>query len=177
MEKLNIILLVIVAIVVIFVSSTLITPVVVVAEDSTEDASIDMAAALSLSGVEWIYPGSSFNAEGHTLHNVHLDNPDDPYGAARDIISYTYNFTPYVIISVNNDAAESIFGDDIIDNIRSNDAYNGYAGNDKVQGTMSRGNAVNEAMHTNGANIFQIPIQIIEGNIRFIFVWFYLIIT
>ena len=170
MRKLNIILLAIVAIVVIFVSSTLITPVIVVAEDSAEDAGIDMAAALSLSGIKWIYPGSSVNAEGQTLHNVHLNNPEDPYGAARDIISYTYNFTPYLIISVNNDAAEAIFGDDIVDNIRANDGYHGYAGNDKVKGTMNRGNAVNEAMHAHGANIFQIPIQILEGNIRFIFV-------
>ena len=171
MSKLKIVLLAIVLIAVVLLVSTIFSPVLIVAEDSGEDASIDMAAKFTiLGGFDWIYPGSSFNAAGETLHNVHLNHPENPYGAAQDIISYTYHYTPHIIVSVNNDAAEAIFGASIIDDIRVNDAYNGYAGNDKVPGTMSRGDAVDTAMNKNGMNIFQIPIQVLLGNIHFIFV-------
>lgn len=168
MKKIGIIFIAIVAIIVIFLISTIASPMLIVAEDSTEDASIDMAATLSITGIDWIYPGSSVNAEGQTLHNVHIDNPQDPYGAARDIMTYSYHFTPHVIVSVNNDAAEAIFGSTIVDDIRANDGYFGYAGNDNVQGSMSRGDAVDTAMAQNGMNVFQVPIQILMGNIRFI---------
>lgn len=168
MNKLHIILLAIVAIIVIFLASTIVSPVLIVAEDAAEDASIDMAATFSLRGLEWIYPGSSFNAEGQTLHNVHINHPEDPYNAARDIMEYTYHYRPILIVSINNDAADAIFGTGIVDDIRANDAYNGYAGNDKVPGTMSRGDAVGTAMSENGMNILQIPIQMLMGNIRFI---------
>lgn len=170
MNKIHLILLAIVAIIVLFLASTIVSPVLIVAEDATEDASIDMAASFSLSGFKWVYPGSSINAEGQTLHNVHLNNPDDPYGAARDIMTYSYGVTPHLIVSVNNDAAEGIFGGSIVDDIRANDGYYGYAGNDKVSGSMSRGDAMDTAMANNGINIFEIPIQILLGNIRFIIV-------
>ena len=85
-------------------------------------------------------------------------------------MQYTYGYTPHIIVGINNDAASAIFGGDIVNNIRANDAYNGYAGNDKVQGTMSRGDAVNAAMTKNGMNVFQIPIQALLGNIAFHFV-------
>ena len=139
----------------------------IVCEDTGEDASIDMAATFSLGGLEWVYPGSSFNAEGQTLHNVHINNPDNPYGAAREIMEYTYHFTPFLVVSINNEAAEAIFGGSIVDDIRANDAYNGYAGNDKVPGTMSRGDAIDTAMAQDGMNILQIPLQILLGNISF----------
>lgn len=170
MKKIHLILIAIVAIIVIFLASTIVSPVLIVAEDSTEDASIDMAARFSLAGFEWVYPGSSINAEGQTLHNVHINHPEDPYGAARDIITYSYGLTPHVIVSVNNDAASAIFGGSIVDDIRANDGYYGYAGNDKVSGSMSRGDAVDTAMTNNGMNIFEIPLQILLGNIKFIFV-------
>ena len=170
MNKIQGILLVIVLIVVAFLASTAVSPMLIVAEDTTEDASIDMAASLGLGGLNWVYPGSSVNEEGQTLHNVHINHPEDPYGAARDIIQYTYHYTPHIIVSVNNDAAQAIFGSSIVDDIRANDAYNGYAGNDNVPGTMSRGDAVGTAMVNDGMNIFQVPIQILMGNIRFFFV-------
>lgn len=170
MNKIHLILIAIVAIIVIFLASTIVSPVLIVAEDSTEDASIDMAARFSLAGFEWVYPGSSINAEGQTLHNVHINNPEDPYGAARDIMTYSYGLTPHIIVSVNNDAASSIFGGSIVDDIRANDGYYGYAGNDKVSGSMSRGDAMDTAMTNNGMNIFEIPLQILLGNIKFIFV-------
>ena len=129
MNKLHAILLAIVAIVVIFLIATIVSPILIVAEDSTEDASIDMAAKFSIGGFEWVYPGSSMNAEGQTLHNVHINHPEDPYGAARDIITYSYGYTPHLIVSVNNDAAQAIFGSSIVDDIRANDGYYGYTGN------------------------------------------------
>lgn len=172
MKKLSVVLLIIIVLVVGFMLSTLSSPVLIMADDVEEGGggAVDMAAKFSITGFEWIYPGSSVNAQGQTLHNIHLDSPDDPYGAARDIMTYTYNFTPHLIVSINNDGAEAIFGTSIVDDIRANDAYNGYAGNDKVQGTMSRGDAVNAAMTKNGINVFQIPIQALLGNIAFHFV-------
>jgi hypothetical protein len=170
MNKIHLILIALVAIIIIFLASTIVSPVLIVAEDSAEDASIDMAASFSLSGFKWVYPGSSINAEGQTLHNVHINHPEDPYGAARDIMTYSYSVTPHIIVSVNNDAAGAIFGSTIVDDIRANDGYYGYAGNDKVSGSMSRGDAMDTAMAQNGINVFEIPIQILMGNIRFIFV-------
>lgn len=170
MGKYKIIFVAIILIIILFLASTIINPILIVAEDSGEDSSIDMAAKFTIAGFEWVYPGSSFNAEGETLHNVHLNHPDNPYQAAQDIITYTYNYTPHIIVSINNDAAEAIFGEGIIDNIRANDAYNGYSNNKNVPGNMSRGDAVDTAMNQNGMNIIQIPIQILLGNIHFIFV-------
>lgn len=170
MRKIGIILLAIIIIIVGFLASTIVSPVLIIAEDSGEDASIDMAAKFSITGFEWVYPGNSYNANGETLHNVHLINPNDPYGEARDIITYTYHYTPHLIVGVNNDAAEAIFGNDVVDVIRANDAYNGYKGNQNVPGTMSRGDAVDTAMNKNGMNVFQIPIQALMGNIQFHFV-------
>ena len=171
MKKIALIFLAIVLIVVGLLASTIISPGLIIAEDTGEDASVDMAAKFSLlGGFEWVYPGSSFNANGETLHNIHLISPSDPYHAAQDIISYSYHYTPHIIISVNNDAAEAIFGKNIVDLIRANDAYNGYAGNENVPGTMSRGDAMDTAMRENGMNVLQVPVQILLGNIRFIFV-------
>lgn len=156
----------IVLIIIALILFTAVSPILIVAEDTTEDSSIDMAAMFSMKGFEWIYPGSSFNAEGQTLHNVHLNDPQDPYGAARDIMTYSYGVTPHIIFSVNNQAAEAIFGGSIVDDIRANDGYFGYAGNDNVAGSMSRGDAVGTAMANNGMNVFQVPVQLLMGNIR-----------
>ena len=165
MKKLNVALIALALIVVAFLASTIVSPVLIVAEDASEDNGIDMAATIGLTGFNWIYPGNSVNAQGQTLHNVYADYPDNPYGAARDIMSYTYHVTPHIIISINNDAAAAIFGENIIDDIRANDGYNGYAGNDKVSGSMDRGDAVGTAMAENGINIIEIPIQFLIGNI------------
>ncbi len=168
MEKIHLILITLVVIIFIFLAATINSPVLIVAEDAEEDASIDMAAQFSIKGFDWVYPGSSYNSNGETLHNVHLNNPDNPYGAAKEIMEYTYKESPFLIISVNNYAAESIFGGSIVDDIRANDAYNGYAGNENVPGTMSRGDAMSVAMLENGINVPMIPIQILLGNIKFI---------
>lgn len=172
MNKLGIVFIAIILVIVAALASTIVSPVLVIAEDAEEGTpGVDMAASFSLlGGFEWVYPGSSYNANGETLHNIHLIDPDDPYGAAKDIMEYTYHYSPHLIIGVNNDAAEAIFGSDIIDNTRANDAYNGYAGSGNVQGTMSRGDALGTAMSNANINMFQIPIQTLMGNIQFHFV-------
>ena len=168
MKKIHLVLIAIIAIIFIFLAATINSPVIVVAEDAEEDASIDMAASFSLRGFEWVYPGSSFDEYGQTLHNVHMDYPENPYAGIKHIMEYTYHTSPFLIVSVNNDAAQAIFGGNIVGDIRSNDGYFGYAGNDKVQGSMSRGDAMSMAMIQNGVNVPMIPIQILLGNIRFI---------
>ena len=163
----------IIAIVIIaFLLFTVVSPILIIAEDTDEGTpGIDMAAKFSIvGGFEWIYPGSSYNANGETLHNIYLISPDDPYHAAQDIISYTYHYTPHLIVSVNPEAAESIFGTGLIDNIRSNDAYNGYAHSENAVGTMSRGDAVSTAMGEGTFNPLAIPVHLLMGNIRLIFV-------
>lgn len=172
MSKAKVILAIIVVIIIALLLFTITSPILIIAEDTTEGSpGIDMAAKFTaLGGFEWIYPGSSVNANGQTLHNVHQDSPDDPYGAARDIMEYSYQFSPHLIISVNPEAAEGIFGAGLIDNIRANDAYNGYSGSENVQGTMSRGDAVDTAMNSGTFNPIAIPTNILMGNIKFIFV-------
>jgi hypothetical protein len=172
MSKVKVILAIIVVILIALLLFTITSPILIIAEDTTEGSpGIDMAAKFTaLGGFEWIYPGSSVNANGQTLHNIHQDSPDDPYGAARDIMEYSYQFSPHLIISVNPEAAEGIFGAGLIDNIRANDAYNGYSGSENVQGTMSRGDAVDTAMNSGTFNPIAIPTNILMGNIKFIFV-------
>ena len=158
---------IIVLIIVVFLASTIVSPILIVAEDTAEDSSIDMAATIGITGFNWIYPGNSVNAEGQTLHNVHFNDPQDPYGAARDIMSYTYHVTPHLVVSVNTDAAAAIFGEGIVGDIRANDGYHGYAGSSGVSGSMDRGDAVSTAMLQHGISVLEIPIQIILGNINF----------
>lgn len=135
-----------------------------IATDTTEGGDsapgVDMAATWSLTGgFQWIYPGSSHNSQGETLHNIYYNNPDNPFKAAADIMEYTYNIRPHLVVTINNAAAESIFGSDIVDNIRDYDWNQGYG----------RGNAVEMAMGNGQMNIIQIPINILTGNIAFHF--------
>ena len=168
MEKIHIIIIAVIAVIFMFLLATINNPILVIAEDTEEYGGVDMAAEFSIKGFSWVYPGSSHNEYGQTMHNVHADSPDDPYGAIKHIMEYTYNESPFLIISVNNAAAQTIFGGSIISDIRANDGYFGYAGNANVQGSMTRGDAVGIAMLENGINVPMIPIQILLGNIRLI---------
>lgn len=169
LRMIGIIIIVVIIAILLFIASN---PILLIAEDTTEsDPGIDMAASWTLTkGFEWVYPGSSYNSKGETLHNIHLDNPENPYGAAKEIMEYTYNFSPTIIISLNDPGASAIFGESILEDIRSNDAYNGYPGSENAQGNMSRGDAVSTAVNNDGINFLQIPIQILIGNIKFHFV-------
>ena len=172
MKKITVVLLIIVLIIVGLLLSTIVSPILIIAEDADEGTpGVDMAASFSLvGGFSWVYPGSSTNAHGETLHNIHLIDSEHPYRAAQEIMQYSYGYTPHLIISVNNEAAQAIFGEHIIDNTRANDGYNGYAGSSNVQGSMSRGDALGTAMANANINVFQIPIQALLGNIAFHFV-------
>ena len=115
---------VIILAVIVIVGIAATSSVLIIAEDESEGGipGVDMGATWNLTGgFNWIYPGSSFNAQHQTLHNIHLDDPDNPYGAAKEIMEYTYNISPNIIITVNNNAAEKIFGGDIISDIRQYD--------------------------------------------------------
>lgn len=158
MENKRLILGIIAIILITLLLFTSISPILFIAEDTTEgDPGIDMAAQFSIiGGFTWIYPGDSVNVEGQTLHNIHLNDPQDPYGAARDIIEYTYHFTPHIIVSINDVAASDIFGSNILDSIRDYDWDQG----------MDRGDASSQAMLDNGINIFAIPLHLLIGNIK-----------
>lgn len=161
------ILIAIIVIIFLLLASTIVSPILIIAEDADEGIpGVDMAATIGLGGFQWIYPGSSYNANGETLHNIHFIDPENPYGAAREIMEYTYHVSPHIIMGIDNEAAEAIFGSSIVDDIRANDAYNGYAGSENAQGTMSRGDAVGTAMAQDGMNVFEIPVQLLLGHIQ-----------
>ena len=133
------------------------SPILFIAEDETEGIpGADMAAIITFpGGFEWIYPGSSFGPNGHTLHNIHMEAGVDPYHWARDIITHTYGITPHIIIVINNDAAERIFGNDIVGDIREQDWGEG----------NPRGVAVENSI--NQFNIFGAIYSVFSGDIKF----------
>ncbi|WP_409199504.1 hypothetical protein [Methanobrevibacter sp. DSM 116169] len=139
-------------VVLVFLSST----VLFLAEDETEGSipGVDMAAVWQIpEGFQWIYPGSSKSANGHTLHNIHMED-GDPYQYAKQIMEYTYNISPNICVVINNDAAESMFGDDIVGNIREHDWGEG----------NPRGEAIEMSMDK--FNIFGAIMSLIKGDIK-----------
>ncbi|AMK15683.1 hypothetical protein [Methanobrevibacter olleyae] len=146
----------IIAIIVVFLLViTAFSGVLVLAQDDTEGGipGVDMAALWSLNGgFTWIYPGSSHNANGHTLHNIYMT--DNPYQDAKEIMEYTYGVRPHILIIINDQAAAHIFGDDILDTIRQHDWGEG----------NSRGDAV--AMSITSVNLLPVIPDILMGNIK-----------
>lgn len=137
--------------------------VLILAEDESEGGipGIDMAATWNMSdGFEWIYPGSSFNANHETLHNIYMIDENNPYGAAKEIMEYTYHVSPNIIVTVNNNASEKIFGGDIISDIRQYDWGDG----------MDRGIAADKAMGDFNMNYLAIPECLLSGDIKIHFV-------
>ena len=135
---------------------SLFSNVVILAQDDTEgnNPGVDMAALWSLNGgFHWIYPGSSFDEQGRTLHNIYM--LDDPYGEVDAIFKYTYNVDPHLLIIINDQAAEHIFGADLLENIRQHDWVEG----------NSRADAVTMSITT--VNPLPIIPDILMGNIRF----------
>lgn len=125
------------------------------AEDDTEGIpGVDMAGIWSFSGgFQWIYPGSSVNQEGHTLHNVHLKD-GDPYQHAKRIMEYSYNISPNICVAINNAAAERIFGEGILGNIREEDWGQGNARGVAIENSVTQ------------FNIFGAIISLFSGDIR-----------
>lgn len=150
---------IIVIIIICFVTSA---NTLIIATDTSEGTpGVDMAATYNITdGFHWIYPGSSFNAQGQILHNIYLDTADNPYQGAVAIMEHTYNFKPNIIITINNEASERIFGGDIVSNIRDYDWGQG----------MDRGIAVEHAMSDFKINYFGIIQSIFTGDIGFHFI-------
>ena len=70
---------IIVAAILLFLVITAFSNVLILCQDDTEGGipGVDMAAMWSINGgFTWIYPGSSFDPQGRTLHNIYmLDDP------------------------------------------------------------------------------------------------------
>ena len=145
----------IVVLVVLFLAITAFSNVLILCQDDTEGGipGVDMAAMWSIhGGFTWIYPGSSFDPQGRTLHNIYM--LDDPIEEVRVIMDHTYNVNPHVLVIINDQAAAHIFGDNILDTIRQHDWVEG----------NSRGDAV--AMSITQVNPLPIIPDILMGNIR-----------
>lgn len=150
---------IIAVIIVLFLAITAFSNVLILAQDDTEGGipGVDMAALWSLhGGFTWIYPGSSHDSQGRTLHNIYMLN--DPYQEAKEIMEYTYGISPHIIIIINDKAASHIFGDDLLDNIRQHDWGEG----------NSRGDAI--AMSITHVNLLPVIPDILLGNIKFFIV-------
>jgi len=152
----KIIIILIIILILILVIGALSSSILFLAEDETEGAisGIDMAAIWSFSGgFQWIYPGSSVSPEGHTLHNIHLED-GDPYQYAKGIMEYSYNITPTICVVINNAAADRIFGDGILGDIREEDWGQGYDRGVAIENSISQ------------FNIFGAIISIFSGDVR-----------
>ena len=146
---------IIAVILVLFLAITAFSNVLILCQDDTEGGipGVDMAALWSIKGgFTWIYPGSSFDPQGRTLHNIYM--LDDPIGEIKSIMAYTYNVNPHVLVIINDQAAGHIFGENILDTIRQHDWVEG----------NSRGDAV--SMSITQVNLLPVIPDILMGNIR-----------
>ena len=89
------------------------------------------------------------------LHDSLYDGVEDGMQYAKEIIEYNTNMTPDAVVLVYDEGVDNVIDSirplevdgkvtnlSATDIIRENDAYNGYAGNEGVTGTMSRSDAV-----------------------------------
>lgn len=150
--------LIIALIILVIIGGTVLSSVLILAEDESEGGipGVDMAATWNITGFEWIYPGSTHDASGCTLHNIHMMD-GNPYAHAQEMMQHTYGVTPHIIVILNNNAAEKIFGGDIVSDIRGYDWGSGY----------DRGPAAERAMGDFGMNPLQIIPCILTGDIHF----------
>ena len=150
---------IIAVVLVLFLAFTAFSNVLILCQDDTEGGipGVDMAALWSIhGGFTWIYPGSSHDPQGRTLHNIYMLN--EPFQEAKTIMEYTYGVSPHIIVIINDQAAAHIFGGDILETIRQHDWVEGNA----------RGDAV--AMSITHVNPLPIIPDILMGNIRFVLV-------
>ena len=173
--------------------------VLVLASDKYEQSNggVDMAYMVrlengSLKNYTPVYPGEMYHPSqpapgglsGHMmLHDCLWNGVDQGMQYAAEIVEYHTGMHADAVVLVYDEGVDNVIDSvrplvvdgketnlSATDIIRENDAYNGYAGNENVPGTMDRGDAMDTAMSKNGMNVFQVPIQILMGNIRFIFV-------
>lgn len=66
--------------------------------ESQQEPDADMAALWSIQGgFRWIYPGSTTDSSGNTLHNIYLFEDHNPMAHAKEMVEHTYI---YVQLSV-----------------------------------------------------------------------------
>ena len=145
--------------------------ILVLAADKYEQSNggVDMAFMIhlengSLSNYTPIYPGGmthptqpAASAIGGKmyLHDSLYDGVDDGMQYAKEIVEANTNMTADAVVVVYDEGVDNIINSvrplkvdgvetnlSATDIIRENDAYNGYAGNAGVTGTMSRADAV-----------------------------------
>lgn len=149
-----------IGIIVILMVLSLFTNVLFLALDtseSQEEPGADMAALWSVQGgFRWIYPGSTTDASGNTLHNIYLFEDHNPMAHAKEMIEHTYNIHPTLCVTINNEASNRIFGDNLINNIREE---NWGEGND-------RGDAVGMSVSSSPPNPIGIIISLFTGDLR-----------
>ena len=89
------------------------------------------------------------------LHDCLWDGVDNGVKYAQEIVEYNTGLHSDVVVIIYDEGLDNILDTirplevngevtnlSAADIVRSNDAYNGYAGSENVQGTMSRGDAV-----------------------------------
>ncbi len=138
-------------------------------KDEQPNGSVDMAYMVHLENgslANWtpVYPGGmthpSQSAPGGLsgpmyLHDCLWDGPDQGMDFAKEIVEANTGMHADAVVVVYDEAIENVIDSirplyvdgevtnlSAVDVIRSNDAYNGYAGSENVPGTMSRGDAV-----------------------------------
>ena len=146
--------------------------ILILAADKYEQSNggVDMAFMIHLENGSFanytpIYPGdmthptqpasSAIGGGKMYMHDSLYDGVEDGMQYAKEIVEANTNFTPDAVVVVYDEAVDNVINTikplkvdgevkniSAADIIRENDAYAGYAGNEGVTGTMSRGDAV-----------------------------------
>ena len=146
--------------------------ILVLASDKEEQSNggVDMAFMIrlengSLKNYTPVYPGgmthptqpasSALGGGKMFLHDCLYDGVDEGMQYAKEIVEANTNLTADAVVLVYDEGVDNIIDSirplkvdgvetnlSATDIIRENDAYNGYAGNEGVSGTMSRSDAV-----------------------------------
>ncbi|WP_405295207.1 DUF4012 domain-containing protein [Methanobrevibacter sp.] len=146
--------------------------ILILAADKYEQSNggVDMAFMIHLENGSFanytpIYPGgmthpsqpasSAIGGGKMFLHDSLYDGVEDGMQYAKEIVEANTNMTPDAVVVVYDEGVDNVINSvrpltvdgevtnlSATDIIRENDAYNGYAGNEGVTGTMSRGDAV-----------------------------------
>ena len=145
--------------------------ILVLASDKYEqpNGSVDMAFMVhlengSLANYTPVYPGGMYHpsqpAPGGLSGNMYLhdclwDGVQNGAKYAQEIVEYNTGLHSDAVVIVYDEGLDNVLDTvrplevngevtnlSAADIVRSNDAYNGYAGSENVQGTMSRGDAV-----------------------------------
>ena len=146
--------------------------ILILAADKYEQSNggVDMAFMIHLENGSFanytpVYPGgmthptqpasSALGGGKMFLHDSLYDGVEEGMQYAKEIVEYNTNMTPDAVVLVYDEGVDNVINSirplevdgkvtnlSATDIIRENDAYNGYAGNEGVTGTMSRSDAV-----------------------------------